>query len=83
MQELSRCWRSLDVTVEEGLAELKTFCTTQVTVKGKPLLHHVPRPRDSVARLLDAAQVELPRKLASRGVQVSTRKKLVEQRKTV
>jgi transposase len=82
VQELSRCWRSLDITVEEGLDELKTLCTTQVVVKGKSLLHNVPQPRDSVARLLRAAQVDVPRKLASRGVQVSTRKKLVEERKT-
>ena len=65
-----------------GLDELKTLCTTQVIVKGKPLLHNVPQPRESVAQLLRAAQVELPRKIASRGVQVSTRKKLVEERKT-
>ena len=51
-------------------------------VKGKSLLHNVPQPRDSVARLLRAAQVEMPRKLGSRGVHVSTRKKLVEERKT-
>ena len=83
VQELSRCWRSLDITVQEGLDELTTLCTTQVVVKGKSLLHNVPQPRDSVARLLRAAQVELPQKLASRGVHVSTRKKLVGERKTV
>ena len=66
VQELSRCWRSLDITVEEGLDELKTLCTTQVVVKGKSLLHNVPKPRDSVASLLRAAQVEMPRKIASR-----------------
>jgi hypothetical protein len=82
VQELSRCWRCLDITVEEGLDELKTLCTTQVVVKGKSLVHNVPQPRHSVAQLLRAAQVELPRKVASRGVQVSTRKKLVEERKT-
>jgi len=82
VQELSRCWRSLDITVEEGLDELKTLCTTQVVVKGKSLLHNVPQPRDTVAQLLGAAQVDMPRRIASRGVQVSTRKKLVEERKT-
>ena len=82
VQELSRCWRSLDITVEEGLDELKTLCTTQVVVKGKSLLHNVPQPRDSVSRLLRAAQVEMPLKIASRNVHVSTRKKLVEERKT-
>ena len=82
VQELTRCWRSLDITVEEGLDELKTLCTTQVVVKGKSLLHNVPQPRDSVAKLLRAVQVEIPRKLPSRGVHVSTRKKLVEERKS-
>jgi transposase len=82
VQELSHCWRCLEVTVEEGLDELKTLCTTQVVVKGKRLLHNVPQPRDSVAQLLQAAAIEMPRKLASRGVNVSTRKKLVEERKS-
>ncbi len=82
VQELARCWRPLELTVEEGLAELKTLCTTQVVVKGKSLLHNIPDPRDSVSALLTAARIELPRKLASRGIHVSTRKKLAEERKT-
>ena len=82
VQELANCWRELDITVEEGIHELTTLCTTQVSVKGNPLLHNVPCPRPSVQQLLDAAQIELPNKIASRGVQVSTRKKLVEERKT-
>jgi len=28
-RELARCWRDLDLTVEEGLDELKSLCTTQ------------------------------------------------------
>lgn len=82
VQELAKCWRELDMTVEEGIDELKTLCTTQVSVQGNVLLHNVPDPRPSVQRLLDAAQVELPSKIPSRGVTVSTRKKLVQERKT-
>jgi len=82
VQELSSNWRSLEITVEEGLAELATLCTTQVVVKGKSLLHNVPQARASACQLLEAAQVEMPRTLASRGAQVSTRKKLAEERKT-
>lgn len=82
VQELAKCWRDLDMTVEEGIDELKTLCTTQVSVQGNVLLHNVPDPRPSVQRLLDAAQVELPGKIPSRGVTVSTRKKLVQERKT-
>lgn len=82
VQELANCWREIDITVEEGIDELKTLCTTQVSVKGNMLLHNIPRPRPSVKRLLEAAHIELPSKIASRGVRVSTRKKLVQERKT-
>jgi transposase len=82
VQELATYWRDFDLTVEEGLAELKSLCTTQVTVKGRSVLHNIPKPRPSVQRLLDAAGVTLPKSIVDRGVQVSTRKKLAEQRKT-
>ena len=38
VQELAKCWRDLEVTVEEGLEELKSLCTTQVTVQGRSVL---------------------------------------------
>lgn len=82
VQELAQCWRDLDLTVEEGLEELKSLCTTQVVIKGRSLLHNIPRPRASVQRLLDAAQVTLPNAIPDRGVRVSTRKKLTTQRTT-
>ena len=82
VQELSRCWRDLDLTVEEGLDELKSLCTTQVVVQGRSVLHNIPRPRASVRQLLDAAGVTLPKSIPNRGVRVSTRKKLTEERKT-
>ncbi|MEW6747620.1 MAG: hypothetical protein AB1486_33230, partial [Planctomycetota bacterium] len=75
VQELATCWHDLELTVEEGLDELKSLCTTRVTVKGQPVLHNVPKPRESVQRLLDAAHVTMPKTIADRGVQVSTRKK--------
>ena len=81
VQELSKCWRDLDLTVEEGLTELKSLCTNRLVVKGRPVLHNIPTPRDSVRRLLDAASITLPKSIADRGVRVSTRKKLVEERK--
>jgi len=82
VQELSRCWRDLDLTVEEGLDELKSLCTTQVVVQGRSVMHNIPRPRAGVQRLLDAAGVTLPKSIADRGVYVSTRKKLTAERKT-
>jgi transposase len=82
VQELARCWRGLDLTVEEGLDELKSLSTTQIVVQGRSVLHNIPRPRPSVKRLLAAAQVTLPKSIADRGVRVSTRKKLTEERRT-
>jgi hypothetical protein len=82
VQELAQCWRHLDVTVEEGIHELATLCTTQVTVKGVPRVHNVPTPRPAVQRLLVAAHVTLPTQIASCGATVSTMKKLVDDRKT-
>jgi transposase len=81
-QELAKCWRDQELTVAEGLDELKSLCTTQVTVKGRSVLHNVPKPRESVQRLLDAAKITLPKSIIDRGVRVSTRKKLVSERKT-
>jgi hypothetical protein len=82
IQELYRCWCEFDLTVEEGLKELSSLCTTQVVVKGRSVMHNIPQPRASVQRLLDAAGVTLPKSIADRGVRVSTRKKLTEERKT-
>ena len=82
VQELAQCWRDLDLTVEEGLDELKSLCTTQVVIKGRAVLHNIPQPRTTVQCLLNAAHVTLPNSIADRGVCVSTRKKLTEERKT-
>jgi len=62
-QDLARCWRDLDMTVEEGLDELKSLCTTQVVIRGRSVLHNVPRPRARVQQLLDAAGVTLPKSI--------------------
>ncbi len=82
VQELARRWQAIDATVQEGLDELKTLCTTQMVMKGKPLCNCIPQPRASVQRLLERAEVILPRALPHRGVHVATRKKLHERRKT-
>ena len=82
VQELARRWQAIDATVQEGLDELKTLCTTQMVIKGKPLCNCIPQPRASVQRLLERAEVILPRALPHRGVHVVTRKKLPTRRKT-
>ncbi len=68
--------------MEEGLEELKSLCTSQLIVNGRAVLHNIPKPRVSVQQLLDAAGVTLPKSIQDRGVNVSTRKKLTEERKS-
>ncbi len=79
--ELARCWQSLDMTVEEGIKELDTLCVTQLVIKKEVRCNRLPQPRESLARLLQAAQVVLPAILPSKGVVVATRKKLPQRRK--
>jgi hypothetical protein len=81
VRELARRWEALNVTVEEGIDELDNLCSFDVVVNGKVLCQKIPEPRKSTRKLLDAAGVILPEVLVSRGVNVATRKKLMDNRK--
>jgi len=84
-RRLADCWRGLDVTVEEGLQELKELCTTQVWVRGQPAFTAVPQPRESTQALLSAAGIDLPAMLpAAKRARPgpNTRRKLPSQRRT-
>ena len=82
VQELARRWQSIDATVPEGLNELKTLCMMELRIHGKPLCHCIPKPRASIQKFLEKAQVVLPEALPNRGVKVATRKKLPPRRKS-
>jgi len=82
VMELSRCWRDLNITVAEGVNELGSLCVTEVTVKGQTTINQVPVPRRSIKRLLQVAQVTLPRVLPCKSAKVYTKKKLPEERKS-
>ena len=81
ISELARCWQELDTTVEEGIKALSSLCATAVLVKGVARCIRIPRPRESVQQLLVAARISLPEALPSKGVVVTTKKKLPERRK--
>ena len=59
-QELRRRWRDSDMTVREGLHRLAGLCVTEVRIGGRPSYHQVPKPRDDVRRLFDAASIAIP-----------------------
>jgi hypothetical protein len=80
-RELSRAWAALDVTVEEGLHQLQTLCSTEVKVKGGGSCLRIPTPGPAASALLQALKVSLPEALPHTDVPVVTRKKLPERRK--
>lgn len=82
IKELASCWEPFNMTVEEGIKELTTLCAIVLRVKGQTSCQQIPEPRESIQRLLEATNVRLPKVLPSRGVIVTTKKKLQERRKT-
>jgi len=81
VNELSKRWAEIDLTVQEGIRELSQLCAIQMNVNGEPHCNKIPQPRQSIANLLRSAKVKLPEVLPCRGIKVATRKKLPENRK--
>lgn len=81
IQELAVRWQDIDVTVEEGIKELSTLCAQEVSFNGKEPCNQIPKPRASVGKLINAARVRMPEVLPSKGIVVSTKKKLTDRRK--
>jgi Transposase DDE domain len=77
---LRRAWAALDLTVEEGIAQLATLCSLQVGIKGQSPCHRLPIPRESSVQLLKAAGIRLPKALPSQGARVVSRKQLPSHR---
>ena len=80
-QELARRWGSLNLTVEEGLQELASLCFNKANIAGKGQCNILPKPRATVAELIDLAQVKIPEVIPCRNIKVATRKKLQKERK--
>ena len=77
---LQKAWMGFDVTVQEGLEELETLCSTEVIMRGSGSCQQIPTPNETSAQLLNAIHVKLPKVLPSLGAIVVTRKKLQERR---
>jgi hypothetical protein len=82
VRELSQRWQSLEVTVQEGIDQLASLCATKMLIDGHVRCHTIPKPRAAIGNLLNAAGVKLPNALPSKGIVVTTRKKLAQRRKT-
>ena len=78
---LRQAWAHLDLTVEEGIAQLATLCVMEVQLAEQETLYRVPKPRPSSQRLLAALDIHLPDALRPCKVRVVTRKHLQKRRK--
>jgi hypothetical protein len=83
VRELKRAWKDLDLTVEEGLAELNRICAMELSVAGMDAILRLPGPSLLAKQLLDALQVNLPPALPRSKVVVDTKRKLPPRRKSV
>jgi hypothetical protein len=81
VQELAARWDGLDLTVEEGLGKLDTFCAMEASLDGSHWVHCIPQPRADLRELLELAGVSLPEVLPNTRIRVSTRRKLPTRRK--
>ena len=79
-RQLSRAWAGLNVTVEEGLAQLATLCSMEVKVEGGGNCLRIPEPRPASAALLKAASVRMPEVLPHLATRVVTRHSLPSRR---
>lgn len=81
IRALRQAWTHLDLTVEEGIAQLATLCVMEVQLAEQETICRVPKPRASSQRLLEALDIHLPDALRPRKVRVVTRKQLPKRRK--
>jgi transposase len=78
---LQHVWSEMDLTVEEGLHQLSMVCSMEIVIHNQSAYHTIPTPDPTVATLLEAAQVRLPKVLPHLGTHVVSRKKLPSRRK--
>ena len=84
-RHLERAWWSLEVTVEEGLRELEKLCVMELvhSQSGKVVARQVPDPSPRQNQLLEALKLSLPATVPEAEVNVGTRKKINNVRKTL
>ena len=81
-RDLSQAWISLDLTVEEGLNQLQTLCSTEINIDSAGSCLRIPTPNPATLPLLQALHIQVPKLLPHTETRVVTRKKLPQRRKT-
>jgi hypothetical protein len=80
IHELQKLWAEMDMTVEEGIAELTTINSMEITI-GATSFHQIPQPRNKGKKLIELANVKLPSVMPCNDVKVATKMKLPTRRK--
>jgi len=78
-RELERCWKDMDLTVEEGITELSSIHLMEFKL-GNTTLQDIPKPAEHCRRLLEKTGLSLPRILPKTSANVYTKKKLPSER---
>ena len=83
-RHLEKAWEKLEITVEEGVAELATLCVVELVdaQSGAVAARQVPEPSARQKQLLDALGLRMPGLPPEAKVTVGTRKKIQNERKT-
>lgn len=68
---------TVELTVEEGIAELASICSMEVCISGHATYQTIPQPRPMGKILLEKMGVLLPKAIPLRNAIVATKKKLV------
>ncbi|UCH94610.1 MAG: hypothetical protein JSV88_30685 [Candidatus Aminicenantes bacterium] len=79
-QFLRKCWKDIDLTVEEGIKKLSRVSSVIIKVRSEKL-HRVPKPDKLSAQLLNAVEVKLHGTLPLIENLVDTKTKLQSGRK--
>lgn len=83
-RRLQQAWEPLNITVEEGLNQLKQWTVMELIEKdsNQSVTRLLPEPSDIQAQLLSALKIEIPTQAPAKGVIVATRVKLEDRRKS-
>ena len=76
IKELKKLWSSINMPVKEGIKRLSQLCTMKLYVRGKAILHVVPKARKDVEELIKATKIKLPEYLPIRKSKVVTKLKI-------
>ena len=72
--QLRRLWHEVELTVEEGIAELASICAIELTLSNQTTCQLIPEPRPLGKLLLEKADITLPDAIPHKGITVVTRK---------